>query len=177
MTAPVPSTAPLAGDAPTALRHPWLGLAGWLLVTVAASATGAVASARSATFYAALDRPAWAPPGWLFGPVWTGLYLAMAIAAWLVWRARGWRGARGALTLYLVQLVPNALWTWAFFERRSGLWATVDVVAMLVTITATMIAFRRVRLLAAGLLVPYLAWVAFATALTVAVWRLNPETL
>jgi tryptophan-rich sensory protein len=105
------------------------------------------------------------------------LYTAMAVAAWMVWRARGWRGARGALTLFLLQLVPNALWTWTFFVQRRASWATADIVVLLVLIVATMVAFARVRRLAGALLVPYLAWVSFATALTVALWRRNPGIL
>lgn len=154
-----------------------LALVGWLAVTLLAGSTGAAASARSSAFYAQLDRAAWAPPGWLFGPVWGTLYLAMAVAAWLVWRERGWRGARLALGLYLLQLVPNALWTWAFFDRRSGLLATVDVAVLWALILATLLAFRRVRPAAAALLVPYLLWVSFAAALTVSVWRRNPTLL
>jgi tryptophan-rich sensory protein len=154
-----------------------LGLAGWLLVTFAAGAGGGIAAGQAASLYLVLDRPPWAPPAWLFGPAWSVLYTAMAVAAWMVWRARGWRGARGALTLFLLQLVPNALWTWTFFVQRRASWATADIVVLLVLIVATMVAFARVRRLAGALLVPYLAWVSFATALTVALWRRNPGIL
>lgn len=86
-----------------------LGLAGWLGVTFVAAAAGSVASVRAGEFYAQLARPAWAPPSFLFGPVWTTLFVLMGVAAWLVWRERGFAGARGALVLYLVHLVFNAL--------------------------------------------------------------------
>src|SRR5688500_16807553 len=92
-----------------------LGLVAWLAITSAAAAVGAVASARSREFYAQLDRPEWSPPGWVFGPVWTLLYALMAIAAWLVWRERGFSAAKVALGLFLAQLALNALWTWLFF--------------------------------------------------------------
>ena len=97
-----------------------LGLAGWLLVAFAAAAVGAVASADAGVFYESLARPPWAPPASLFAPVWTVLYLLMGIAAWLVWRARGFAAARTALTLFLLQLACNALWTWLFFAWRQG---------------------------------------------------------
>jgi tryptophan-rich sensory protein len=101
----------------------------------------------------------------------------MGIAAWLVWRERGWAGARGALLLFVAQLALNALWTWLFFAWRQGGLALAEIVVLLVLIAATMAAFARVRALAAALLAPYLLWVAFATALTAAVWRRNPGLL
>jgi translocator protein len=165
------------GDvAPT--RAGWLGLAGWLAVSFAAAAIGGIASARAAGFYATLDRPEWAPPSGVFGPVWTVLYVLMGVAAWLVWREEGGRGrARAGLTLFVLQLVLNALWTWLFFVWRRGALALAEVVVLLVVVALTAVAFARVRRLAAVLLLPYLAWLAFATALTAAVWRRNPTLL
>ena len=154
-----------------------LGLIGWLALTFAAAALGAVASVSAATFYAGLVRPTWAPPGWLFGPVWSGLYALMAVSAWLVWRARGFAGARAALTLFIVQLAANALWSWLFFAWRRGDLACVEVLLLWCLIVATIVAFRRVSPLAAYLLYPYLAWVSFASILTFAVTRLNPALL
>jgi len=154
-----------------------LGLLGWLLVSFAAAAVGGVASASASDFYRDLIRPAWAPPGWLFGPVWSVLYLLMGIAAWLVWRARGVADARGALTLFIVQLVANALWTWLFFVWRRGGLAFVEILVLWALIFATAILFRRTSRFAAVLLLPYLAWVSFAAALTWATWRLNPGVL
>lgn len=153
------------------------GLAGWLLLSAAAAATGAVASARSEAFYQQLVRPDWAPPSSLFGPVWTVLYVLMAIAAWLVWRSRGFSGARTALVLYLVQLVANALWTWIFFAWRMGTLAFIEILVLWLLIVATVIAFWRVHKFAAVLLLPYLGWVTFASALTYAIWMLNPSSL
>ena len=101
-------------------RRQGIGLVGWLLACFAAAAVGSVASANAQGFYQQLDKPSWAPPPWLFGPVWSVLYLLMGIAAWLVWRDRGFAGARNALTLFVVQLAANALWTWLFFAWRRG---------------------------------------------------------
>jgi translocator protein len=88
-----------------------LGLAGWLLLSFVAAAIGGLASAPAGTFYQQLSRPDWAPPASVFGPVWSVLYLLMGVAAWLVWRERGFAGARTALSLFLIQLLANALWT------------------------------------------------------------------
>jgi benzodiazapine receptor len=153
------------------------GLAAWLVVTFVAAAIGAAASVNAGPFYAQLVRPAWAPPGWLFGPVWTALYLAMGVAAWLVWRAAGFRTARAALTLFLIQLALNALWSWLFFGWQRGALAFADILLLWVLIVATVIAFRRVQPLAGWLLVPYLLWVSFAAVLNHAVWQLNPGSL
>lgn len=158
-------------------RRPWLGLAGWIAVTLVAAVLGTLANIGSREFYAQLSLPGWAPPGSVFGPVWTLLYILMAIAAWLVWRHGGWQGARSALVLYLVQLALNALWTWLFFAWRQGGAAFVEVLVMWLAIAATTVMFWRVRPLAGALMLPYLAWVTFASALTHAAWRMNPQLL
>lgn len=158
-------------------RHPWWGLAGWLVVTFIAAAAGSLASTQVPDFYAQLVRPSWAPPASLFGPVWSVLYTLMAVAAWLVWRVGGFAGARMALTLYLVQLVFNALWTWLFFGWQRGGLAFADIVLNLLLIIATLVAFWRIRPLVGALLVPYLLWVAFAAALNYSIWQLNPRLL
>ncbi len=152
--------------------RPLLALIGWLCVTFLAPAAGAWMT--SPAWYAALVKPAWSPPAWLFGPVWTLLYVLMAVAAWLVWREGGWLRQRRALTLYLVQLVLNAAWTPIFFGLRQPGWALVEIIALWIAILATLLAFKRVRPLAAWLLAPYLAWVSFATVLNFTLWRLNP---
>lgn len=151
----------------------WLG---WALLTGVAAAAGGYASRSAAGFYATLDRPPWAPPAWLFGPAWTVLYLLMATGAWMVGRADG-PGRGAALGLYVLQLAANALWTWVFFAWRRGAWAFAEVLVLLALVALTLAAFWRVRPLAGALLVPYLAWVTFATALTWSVWRRNPELL
>lgn len=161
---------------PSPLRQA-LGLLGWLAAVFVAGGIGAVASVRAASFYAFLSRPDWAPPAWLFGPVWTVLYVLMGVAAWLVWRDRGFRGASTALSLFIVQLAANALWTWLFFAWHLGALALVEIVVLWLLVAATIVAFWHWHRLAALLLVPYLAWVGFATALTWSLWRMNPGTL
>jgi tryptophan-rich sensory protein len=152
-------------------------LAGWLIVTFAVAAAGAIASADAPDFYGALAKPSWAPPASVFGPVWTVLYALMAFAAWLVWRCGGWAANRRALTLFLAQLVVNALWSWLFFAWRQGAWAFADIVLLWAAIAATVVAFARVQVLAATLLAPYFLWVSFAAALNYSVWKLNPNLL
>ena len=161
----------------TARMKQIIGLIAWLAVSFIAAAIGSAASIQAGPFYAQLVRPEWAPPPNLFGPVWTILYALMGIAAWLVWRAGGFRTARAALSLFLVQLAVNALWSWLFFAWRLGGLAFADIVLLWVFIVATLIAFWRVRPLAGMLLIPYLLWVSFAAALNYSVWQLNPQIL
>lgn len=153
------------------------GLVLCLGAALVAGALGALASVDAASFYAQLARPAWAPPAGVFGPVWTTLYVLMGISAWLVWKERRSRPVRAALTLYFVQLIVNALWSWLFFAWRQGALAFVEVVVLLALIAATLAAFWRVRPLAGALLVPNVLWVSFATALTWTVWKANPALL
>lgn len=155
----------------------WLGLAAWLVLTFACAALGGLASAQAGTFYLQLQRPAWAPPAWIFAPVWSVLYLLMAIAAWLVWRAHGLRRARAALGLFVVQLAANALWTWLFFAWKQGALAFAEILLLWSLIAGTLAAFWRLQPFAGVLLLPYLAWVTFACALTFATWKLNPGIL
>ena len=155
---------------------PLLGLAGWLAITFAAAAIGALGSANAGPFYGQLARPGWAPPAWLFGPVWTALYLLIGIAAWLAWRKGGLRGARTGLALFLVQLAANALWSWLFFAWRQGAWAFADILLLWLLIAGTLVSFARLDRIAALLLAPYLAWVSFACALSYSVWKLNPTS-
>lgn len=155
-----------------------LALVGWLALTGAAAALGGIASADAPAFYAQLSKPGWAPPAAVFGPVWTALYLLMAVSAWLVWRERDAHGgARGALGFYLGQLVANALWSWLFFHWHQGALACLDILLLLALLAVTTLAFWRVSRLAAVLLLPYLAWVGFAAALTGVVWQRNPGLL
>lgn len=156
----------------------FIGLVGWIVLTAAAATVGAMASIDAAPFYAQLSRPGWAPPGSVFGPVWTVLYILMAVAAWLVWRQPGSAARRTALVLYVTQLVLNALWSVLFFRERLGLWALADLLALWALIVATSVAFWRVRgPAAAALLAPYLLWVSFAGMLNYSVWKLNPDLL
>lgn len=122
-------------------------------------------------WYAALNKPAWNPPAWIFGPVWTVLYLLMAVAAWLVWRKDGWRLP---MWLYLVQLTINASWSPVFFGAKQPGAAFGVIVALWLAIALTLRAFRHVSRPAGWMMVPYLLWVSFATVLNLALWRLNP---
>ncbi len=158
-------------------HHHWGALALLLVATGAAAAAGSIASIQAADFYQELAKPPWAPPAAVFGPVWTALYLLMAVAAWLVIRSSGWPGARSAITLYLVQLAFNALWTWIFFRWRSGGVALLEILVLWTLLLLTVRAFWRSRPLAGTLLLPYLAWVTFAAALTYALWRYNTAVL
>ena len=157
--------------------NPWLALAGWVALCALTGAIGAFASIDAKQFYGSLDQPAWAPPSGVFGPVWTLLYMCMAVAAWLVWRERGFARARGALGLFILQLAANALWSWLFFGWHRGALAFADILVLLALIIATMVAFARIRQAAAWLLAPYLAWVTFATLLSYSVWQRNPHAL
>lgn len=150
-----------------------LGFFGWLSLCFAAAALGGLASAQAGAFYHALVRPPWAPPAWLFGPVWTVLYMLMATSAWLVWRERGFRNSGVALHLFILQLAVNASWTWLFFVWHLGGLAFAEILLLWLLILATVVMFWHRNRLAAALLLPYLAWVAFASALTRAVWKSN----
>jgi translocator protein len=160
----------------------WLALLGWLALAAAAAAVGGIASREAGVFYGELAKPAWAPPSWLFGPVWSALYVLMGVAAWLVWRASpATSGARASrrrgLALFVGQLALNALWTWLFFAWRQGAVAFGEIALLWLVVGITTWQFGRVRSLAAWLLVPYLGWVSFAAALTWAVWQRNPSQL
>lgn len=160
----------------------WLALLGWVALAATAGAVGGIASRDAGVFYGALAKPAWAPPGWLFGPVWSALYVLMGVAAWLVWRDSPATPAdrairRRGLALFVGQLALNALWTWLFFAWRQGAMAFGEIALLWLAVVITTWQFGRVRPLAAWLLVPYVGWVSFATALTWAVWQLNPGQL
>jgi tryptophan-rich sensory protein len=158
-------------------RNDAVGLALFLLLTFAAAALGGWATKEAGAFYGSLVLPFWAPPAWLFGPVWTALYALMAVAAWLVWRDGKGLPRRKALTLFLAQLGLNALWSWLFFAWHLGGAAFFEVLLLTALVGSTIKAFHDVRRLAAFLLFPYLAWLLFASALALAAWRLNPALL
>jgi tryptophan-rich sensory protein len=155
----------------------FLGLLGWLLASFVTGSIGSVASINAAGFYGKLVQPSWAPPAWLFGPVWSVLFALMGLAAWLVWREHGFRGARPALILFALQLGANALWSWLFFAWHLGAAAFAEIVLLWILIAATISRFWPLQRTAAILLLPYLAWVTFAAGLNFALWRLNPAIL
>jgi benzodiazapine receptor len=152
-----------------------LKLLATLAVVLAAGGIGALATTRATpTWYQTLKKPSFDPPEWLFGPAWTLLYLLMAVAAWLVWKQGiGVAGVKLALAVFLVQLVLNALWSVFFFGLRSPLAGLVDIVVLWLAILATIVLFFRVSVPAGVLLLPYIAWVSFATILNAAILRLN----
>ena len=151
-------------------RPAWLALAVFFLLVAAAAFFGA--TFRPGAWYAALQKPSWTPPNSVFSPVWTILYIMIALAGWLVWRAGG--DNRPALIFWGIALALNALWSWFFFgQQRIGM-ALIDISALLVAIVGFILTARRVSPAATALFVPYLGWVSYATALNFAIWRLNP---
>ena len=145
---------------------------GWLALCFAAAGTPVFVSTGG--WYVSLHKPWWNPPGWLFGPAWTLLYVLMAVAAWLVWREGGWKAQGRALGLFLVQWLLNKLWTPLFFGLHRPDLAFAEIILLWLAIAATLAAFWRVRKIAGVLLVPYLAWVSFAAVLNFTIWRMNP---
>jgi benzodiazapine receptor len=151
-----------------------IGLAFSIAICFGAAGIGSLFTTPSiGEWYSALIKPPYTPPNWLFGPVWSALYLSMAIAVWLVWRRAGYSAARIALTLFAAQLVLNVCWSAIFFwAHRPGL-AFAEIVLLWLLILATTVAFRPLSRAAAWLMVPYLLWVGFAALLNYSIWRLN----
>ncbi|MEV2277457.1 TspO/MBR family protein [Nocardiopsis sp. NPDC049922] len=133
---------------------------------------GAAVASDAGVLYASLERPPWAPPSWVFAPVWTVLYGLIGVSAWLVWRRAGW-SARTALLWWWVQLALNAAWTPLFFGARQYGLAFLDICLLLVAVVVTMVAFWRLHRPATLLLLPYVLWVAFASALNLNIWLNN----
>ncbi len=154
-----------------------VGLVASLILCFTASFIGAVGSMNAPSFYGQLVQPTWAPAPWVFGPVWTALYTMMAVAAWLVWRKGGWSQQTKLLTIFMVQLILNALWSWIFFAWTSGGWAFFEIIALWLMIAFTIYSFWRESRVAALLLVPYLLWVGFAAYLNFTLWQMNPAIL
>lgn len=154
--------------------HPaktYLGLLGWVLLCFAAASLGALCPPDE--WYAALRKPSWNPPGWIFGPVWSALYTMMAVAAWLVWKRGGFAAQRRPLGVFLAQLALNALWTPLFFGLHWPGVAFAEILMLGLAIAWTITLFWQVQRAAAYLLMPYLAWVSFAAVLNGTLWRLN----
>ena len=148
-----------------------LALAGWILLCFGAASLGGLFPPDD--WYGTLQKPSWNPPGWIFGPVWTTLYTMMGVAAWLVWKRGGFAAQRGPLGLFLVQLALNAAWTPLFFGLHWVGAALAEILLLWLAIAATIVAFRKAHTGAMWLLLPYLAWVSFASALNFTLWRLN----
>ena len=167
------SVAPATTWQPSALRQvAWL--IGFIAACFASAGLGAAATSTSVGgWYQTLTKPSWNPPAWLFGPVWSALYLMMAVAAWLVWRDHGWKAARSALMWFGIQLALNVLWSFLFFGRQRPGLAFAEIVALWISIVATCLAFQGKSVTAAWLLIPYLAWTSFAGFLNFTIWRMN----
>jgi translocator protein len=150
---------------------PWLGLGGWVALPLLLGG-GVGRIFQPGAWYDSLAKPTFNPPDWVFGPVWTLLYILMGVAAWLVWRRYGAR-ARGALTLFVAQLAFNVGWSAMFFGLRSPGLAFAWICVLWVLIVATVVAFWRLRRAAGALLLPYLVWVSFAAVLNYSIWQLN----
>lgn len=153
----------------------WFALVISIGICLAAGAIGGLSTASSVgSWYAGLNKPSFNPPSWVFGPVWTTLYILMGLAAWLVWLRRAEHaGVKWALVIFAIQLVLNVAWSFLFFGLRSPLAAFVDLVVLWIAILATVMAFARVSSTAAALLIPYLLWVSFAGVLNFTIWQLN----
>lgn len=149
-----------------------LGLTGWLALSFGVAAFGRAFPAGE--WYAGLQKPAWNPPNWIFAPVWSALYAMMGTAAWLVWRCEISQTRRTALQLYLAQLLLNALWSPLFFGLHNPGLAFLEIIGLWIALGGTILASWKVNRSAAALLIPYLAWITFASALNFAIWRLNP---
>jgi benzodiazapine receptor len=150
-----------------------LGLVGFVALCLTVAAIGGLATASSVdTWYQALVKPTFNPPDWVFAPVWTILYIAIGVSGWLVWRTAGFKGARTAFVYYALQLALNLAWSFMFFGARQ-IGALIEVLVLLISIVMTALHFRRHHRGAALLLVPYIAWVSFASLLNAAIWHLN----
>ncbi len=145
-----------------------------LIVFIALVAATAVTGAQfqPGAWYAQLAKPSWTPPSWLFGPVWTLLYIGIAVAGWLVWRKSGRIDA--AIGVWLAQLALNAAWSWLFFGLHRPDLALADIVVMLALIGTFVFVARGSSAVASYLFIPYFLWVSYATALNFAIWRANP---
>ena len=146
----------------------FIPLAVFFLITAIGAATGSVF--MPGEWYAALNKPTWTPPNWLFPIAWTVLYIMIAIAGWLVWRRAGWNQA---ITLWGIGLIFNALWSYAMFGRQDIGLALVDLIGLWLSIAGFIWLALPIDLRAAALFAPYLAWVTFAGILNFAVWRMN----
>lgn len=125
-------------------------------------------------WYQTIKKPSWQPPGWVFGPVWTTLYILMGIALYLVWKSNAPdKLKRTAVTLWIVQLVFNFFWSFIFFRQHQLDWALGEIIVLWLFILLTIFAFARISKIAAWLLVPYISWVSFASILTYTIYQLN----
>lgn len=154
----------------------WRALVGFILVCESAGAIGSIFTMPSVgTWYAALAKPFFTPPGWLFAPVWFILYAWMGIAAYLVWQKRKEKPAEviAALLFFALQLIVNVKWSLLFFGLHSPLYGLVAIFALLALILVTALKFYRIDKRAGYLFIPYIAWVIFAALLNASIWMMN----
>ena len=149
----------------------FIGLLAWLLLSLAAAFVGS--RFLPDKWFQRLNKPSWNPPNWVFAPVWTVLYALMGVAAWLVWTKVGLFGRATALALFVVQLALNGAWSWLFFGGYRPDRAMADIAVLWLAVLATVVAFQQIDQWAGILLIPYLAWVSFASLLNFSIWRLN----
>ena len=143
------------------------------LPVAAGAASGFFTETGAGSWYQTIHKPSWNPPGWIFGPVWTTLYVLMGIALYFVWKSPASADKKKALWLFGIQLVLNFFWSFIFFDQQLIGLALVEILALWIFILLSIFAFARVNITAAWLLVPYISWVSFAAILNYTIWRLN----
>ena len=154
--------------------RPWIVLIVFLFIVLGTGSLASFLTARGVReWYPALRKPPGTPPAWLFGPVWTTLYVLMAISVWLIWRNYGWAGGRSALLLFFGQLALNAAWSGIFFGARLPGVAFAEIAILWLAILFNLVVFYWLLPLAAYLLLPYLLWVTYASYLNAGIWRMN----
>ncbi len=158
-------------------KEQWIGLLVWTLICFITGVIASIGSMEAPNIYQQLSRPDWAPPASIFTPVWLVLYLTMSVASWLIWRQGGFKFNMKALTLFLVQLILNALWSWLFFFWQTGHGSLIDIIVLCLTLIYTLKLFSQTNQWAALLMTPYLLWVIFAAFLNFKIWQLNPIIL
>lgn len=155
-------------------RSGWLSLAAWVILCLSVGWIGAASNETAqSVWFQSLKKPSWNPPDWLFAPVWTALYISMGVAAWLVSRQPGQPARSKALTLFFAQLAANFAWTFIFFGAHRLDLAFLDIAVLWCLIVATVLAFLKLDKRGGWLLIPYLCWVTFASALNWSIWRAN----
>ena len=126
------------------------------------------------SWYQTIQKPSWNPPGWVFGPVWTTLYVMMGIALFLIWKSSANKDVKQtAILLFSIQLILNFFWSFIFFNQQQPGWALVEIIILWSAILITIFSFSKINNTASWLLVPYISWVSFATILNYTIWKLN----
>jgi len=156
-------------------KSPLMALAVFFGICFSAAAVGALATGHAPEYYRALALPGWAPPAWVFGPVWSVLYSFMAVAGFLVWRESGFQRSPALAMVFGLQLLTNSLWSWFFFYWQNTSLALLDIVVLDCLVAIMLSMYCSLSRVAAYLTAPYLAWILFASALNFQIWRLNPS--